>query len=270
MELVAAALVSRNGNFVFVELEDKVVALLVNGRVDEVHLRRSDEACYEHVAGIIIEVLRGVNLLDNAVLHNDDPGTERHSLGLVMGYIDEGGAQSLIDLGDLGTHLCTELCIQVGQRLVEKEYAGITNDGTTHGNTLSLTTGQSLRLSLEELLDTEDPGSLNNSSVDLVLGHLSELQTKRHVIINGHMRIQSIVLEYHCDISVLGSNVIYEGVADVQLALGNILEACNHSQGCGLTAAGRTYEDDKLFVSDFKVEILNGGYIAVINFVHVS
>ena len=52
-----------------------------------------------------------------AVLHNDDTITHGHSLGLVVGNVDEGGSQLLVQLDDLGTHAGTQLGIQVGQRL---------------------------------------------------------------------------------------------------------------------------------------------------------
>jgi hypothetical protein len=84
------------------------------------------------------------------------------------------------------------------------------------------------------------------------------------------MGIQSVVLEYHRDISVLGSYVVAELVADPQLALGDILKTRYHTQGSGLTATGRTYEDDEFLVSDLKVEIGNSGNAAVINLVNMS
>ena len=41
---------------------------------------------------------------------------------------------------------------------------------------------------------------------------------------------------------------------------------CNHSQSCGLTAAGRTDKNDKFLIFDFQVNVVNGYYVAVINF----
>ena len=52
-------------------------------------------------------------LLNNSVFHNNDSGTKCHSLGLVMCYVDDGSAQSLMQFRNLGTHLYTKLCIQV-------------------------------------------------------------------------------------------------------------------------------------------------------------
>ena len=69
------------------------------------------------------------------------------------------------------------------------------------------------------------------------------------------MRIQSVVLENHCNISVLRSNVVYKTCADEQLALGNFLKTRDHTKGGGLTASGRTYKNDKFLVLDVYVDV---------------
>jgi hypothetical protein len=84
------------------------------------------------------------------------------------------------------------------------------------------------------------------------------------------MRIQSVVLEYHRDISVLGSDVVAELVADVQLALGDILKTRDHTQGSGLTATRGTDQNDKFLIFDLEVKVGYGDYAAVIDFVNVS
>ena len=221
-------------------------------------------------AGQIIQMLRSIDLLDEAVLHNDDTGTHGHSLGLVVRYIDEGGAELLIQLVDLGSHVSAELSIQVGERLVKQEDLRITDDSTAQRDTLSLTAGESLRLSVKILLDAEDTCSLAYAALDLFLRHFAELKTERHVVVYGHMGIKSIVLENHRDISVLGSDVVTKLVADVELALGDVLKTCYHTQGGGLTAAGRTYENDKLLILDLEVKVCYGSNAAVIDFVDVS
>jgi len=70
--------------------------------------------------------------------------------------------------------------------------------------------------------------------------------------------IKCIVLEYHCDITVLGSYVIYKTVADVKLTTGDFLKTCDHTQSGRFTASGRSNENDELTVSNVKAELLNG------------
>ena len=69
------------------------------------------------------------------------------------------------------------------------------------------------------------------------------------------MRIQSVVLEYHCDISILRSDVVYKSVADVKLTFTDLFKTCDHSKCCRLTTTRRTYEDDKLLILDLNVEV---------------
>ena len=71
------------------------------------------------------------------------------------------------------------------------------------------------------------------------------------------MRIQRVVLEYHCDIAVLRLDIIDELAVDLQLAAGDVFKTCDHTQCRGLSAAGRSYEDDEFLVLNLKIEILN-------------
>ena len=73
-----------------------------------------------------------------------------------MGNVDEGGLQTLMQLGDLGTHRNTQLSVQVGQRLVEQEDLGLTDDGAAQSNTLTLTTGQRLGLTVQQVSNVQN------------------------------------------------------------------------------------------------------------------
>ncbi len=69
------------------------------------------------------------------------------------------------------------------------------------------------------------------------------------------MRIQSVVLEYHCDISVLRLYIVNNSVTDLQLTGGDVLQTSDHTKSGRLTAARRAYENDELLICDFKIEI---------------
>ena len=274
--LQLGSLGSIKGDGVASEGKGYIITLSLALCVDHVHLRRSDETCNELVAWCIVEILRCIYLLDDTILHNDDSGTQCHRLGLVMCYVDDGGLEGLVELCDLYTHLCSQLRIEVTERLIHEEYLRSTNDRTSHRYTLSLSTGKSLRLSVEEMLEIEDSCSLMHLLIDLCLRNLTKLQTECHVVIYRHMRIQSVVLEYHRDISVLRLNIIYSLAVDDQVTARDILETCNHSKGGRLTTARWSDEDDEFLILDIEVEILNSdeavriflGYIFKLNTCH--
>ena len=69
------------------------------------------------------------------------------------------------------------------------------------------------------------------------------------------MRIQSVVLEYHGDITVLRLDVVHQLAVDTELTVGDIFQTCDHTKSGGLTTSGWSYENDKLFICDLQIEI---------------
>ena len=245
-------------------------ALFLDRDIEEVHLRGADEARDKDVARLVVEVLRGVHLLDEAVLHDDDPVAHRHRLGLVVGDVDEGGAQALVQLGDLRAHRGAQLGVEVGERLVEQEDRRVADHRAPERDALPLSARKRLGLAVEQVLDVEHLGRLMHLAVDLLLGGLAQLKAERHILIDGHVRVERVVLEDHRDVAVLGGHVVDQLVADVELALADLLEPRDHAQGGGFAATGRADEDDELLVVDLEVEIAHGGHVAGIDLEDVA
>ena len=82
---------------------------------DEVHRRRAHEAGDEEVGRPVVDRLRLVELLQLALVHDRDARGERHRLDLVVGDVDRGLADPVVQLLDLGAHLDAELGVEVGQ-----------------------------------------------------------------------------------------------------------------------------------------------------------
>ena len=72
------------------------------------------------------------------------------------------------------------------------------------------------------------------------------------------MGVKSIVLENHGNVAVFRRNIIHQFAVNVQLTGTDLFQTGNHTQGRGLAAAGRTDQDDKLFVGNVQIEGLNG------------
>ena len=238
-------------------LDGKAVARAHQLGIEEVHLRHADKAGDEDVRGMVEDLLRGGDLLDDAVLHDHDTVTEGHGLGLVVGDVDEGALDLVAQLDELGTHLVTQLGVQVGQRLVHQEDLRITHDGAADGDALTLAARKRLGLTVEVLGDAQDLGSGANLAVDLVLGDLLELKRKRHVLVHRHIGVQSIALEHHGNVAVLGCHVVDALAVDEHVARSDVLQASNHAHRRGLTAARRANENDKLLVMHGEVKVLH-------------
>ena len=239
------------------QLDKELVAVAGEVRIEEVHLRRADEARDEEVAGVVKHFLRRADLLDVAVAHDDYTVAKGHGLGLVMGDVDEGGVDTLTQLDYLGAHLVPQLRVEVGKRLVHEEDGGVAHDGAADCDALALAAGERLRLAVEVLGDVEDLRRLAHLLVDNVLLLLAQLQREGHIFIHRHVRVERVVLEHHCDVAVLRGNVVHELAVDVKLALGDLFQPCHHAQRGGLAAAGRADQNDEFLVRDVKVELLH-------------
>ena len=159
--------------------------------------------------------------------------------------------------GNLGSHLDSQFGVQVGERFVHQEDLRVPDDGTAHGDTLSLTTGELARFSLEQLVEVQDAGGLTDGLVDFIFRCLSHFETERHVVINGHVRIQCVVLENHRDVTVFRFEVVDDLVTDLQGAAGDVFQTGDHTKCGRLTTAGRTDKDDEFLIGDLQVEVFD-------------
>ncbi len=236
---------------------DLVAFLYQLGVVKEIHLRGADKAGHKDVGGLFKNLLGGADLLDEAVLHNDDTVAQGHGFGLVVSHIDEGGADLLAKLNELRTHLVAELGVQIGEGLIHQHDLGVADNGPANGHPLALAAGQGLGLSVQILGDAQDLGGLPYLLVDLLLGELTKLQGEGHIFIDRHMGIKSVALEDHGNVPVLGGHVVDQCVVDVQFAPRDLLQAGDHAQGGGFSAARGADKNNELLVLDLQVELLD-------------
>ena len=142
---------------------------------EEVHGRRTDEACNKLILRIVVQVKRSTDLLDDAELHDDYDVCHGQSFNLVVGDVDHRSLEAVVQGGNLCAHLDTKFCVEVGERFVKEEYLGLADDCAAYCNTLSLSTGEGLGLSVKQFFDLEDLGCFTYTLIDLFLGELADL-----------------------------------------------------------------------------------------------
>ncbi len=141
-----------------------------------------------------------------------------------MGHVDKGGAQSLVQLGDLGAGLHAQLGVQVGKRLVHQKDCRVADDGSTHGHALPLATGKLLWLAVHQVTDAQDARRFLDTLCNLVLGGLAQLEAEGHVVVDRHVGVESVALEDHGDVTVFGSHVVDHAVANVDVPFGGLFQ----------------------------------------------
>src|SRR5579885_718667 len=226
---------------------------------EEIHLRRADEAGDEEVDGMMIELEGRARLLDAAAVQDDDLVGERHRLELVMGDIDHGGAQRLMQLGDLQPHLHAQRRIEVGERLVEQEGLRLAHDGAADRHALALAAGELARLAVEIVGEVQDLGGLLHLLTDDLSRHARHLQPEADVAAHAHMGIERVGLEDHGEPALGRRHVAHIGPVDLDPAAARILEPGDEPQQGGLAAARGADEDDEGAVLDLEVEGADDG-----------
>ena len=83
------------------------------------------------------------------------------------------------------------------------------------------------------------------------------------------MRVERVILEDHGDIAFSRLPVVHDAIGDGDRALGDRLETCHHAQQRGLSAAGRSDEDDELPVGDIETDAAHGTHAARIHLADV-
>ena len=140
-------------------------------------------------------------------------------LYLIVRDVDEGCAEALVQLADLGTGLHAQFRIEVRQRFIEEEDCRVADDGATDGYTLALAAGELFRLAIQQLADAEDVRRLFDFLVDLHLGRLAQAEAKGHVVVYAHVGIESVALEHHGDVAVFRRDIVDDAIADLDLAV---------------------------------------------------
>ena len=113
---------------------------------------------------------RRIQLRRPPLMQDQQAIAEGHRLHLVVRHIQAGDAQAALQAADLGTHLYTQLGVQIGQWLVEQEQLRLAHNGAAHCHALPLPTGQLPRLARQQLVEAEKGGGVLDAACDVGAG----------------------------------------------------------------------------------------------------
>ena len=109
----------------------------------------------EQVRRPVVELLWSADLLRPAFAQHRDPIGHRHRLDLVVRDVDRRDRQAHAQPRDVGTHLYTQLCVEIGQGLVHQEQLRLAHDRAPQGDALSLAAGERARAARELLPEAQ-------------------------------------------------------------------------------------------------------------------
>ena len=225
--------------------------------LEEVHARRADEAGDEEAVRIVVERERRADLLDPPGPQHDDLVGQGHGLDLVVGHVDHGRAQALVQLGDLQAHLDPQLGVEVRQGLVEEEDLGLAHDRPADRDPLALAARELLGLAAEQRLQVQDPGRGLDPLLDQRRVAAGHLEAEAHVLGHGHVRVEGVGLEDHGHAALRGVDVVDHLAADRDGPGRGLLEPGDHAQQGRLAAARGPDEDAELALVDLQRDVVD-------------
>src|SRR5215470_15359160 len=129
----------------------------------------------------------------------------------------------------------------------------MSDDGAPNRYPLALAARKLPRLPLQKVWDAKESRHLFHPLFDIGLGELPHLEPEGHIVVDGHVGVEGVVLEDYGDVAIFGREVVDKLVADVDFAGGDLFQAGHHPQRRGLAAARWSDEDDELLVVDLEV-----------------
>ena len=222
----------------------------------KVHRRRAEEFRHEQVCRVVINGQWLAHLLDPAVMHDNHDIGHGHRLDLVMGHIDRGGFQALMQGLDLGPHFHPQLGIKVRQRLVEQKDLRFACQGAAHGDPLALPPRQLRGQTVQHRAEFQDPRRDLDPLCHDLQRRLAHLQPEGEVLFDIHMRVKRIGLEHHGDTAILGVDIIDQTARDADLTAGDVLQPRGHPQQGGFAAARGSDQHGKGTFGDAEVHTM--------------
>ena len=222
-----------------------------------------DELGDEGVLRLFVQHRRGGELLDRPIVEDRDAVRHGEGLALVVGDVDDGDPDALVDMLELVLHVLAELAVERPQRLVHQHEARLVDERPGHRHPLLLPARELSGTALLEAGELHHLQRLADLARDLRLSDLTALQGKREILLDRHVREERIVLEHHPDVAPVRRSAFQRSARKLDVAVGHGLEPGEHEKGRGLARPGGTEQGEKLAVGDVQIQVPDDEGLAV-------
>ena len=149
---------------------------------DRQHVGVAEELRREQAERTEIELVRGADLLDSALIHEADAVRHDQGLLLVVRDVKNGDAELGMKLLDLELHLVAQLLVEGAERLVHQDDRGPVDEATGERHPLLLPARQLARKALGHAGQTHRFEREGHVALDLFLRHAPHAQRKGDVL----------------------------------------------------------------------------------------
>ncbi len=151
------------------------------------------------VRGRLVELARRRHLLDAPAVHHRDAVGHGERLFLVVRHVDRRDADLALQPLQLDLHVVAQLLVERAERLVEQEHGRPGDERARERDPLLLAAGKLARIALAVAGELHERERLGDAPPDLRPLHALHAEAERHVLRDGAVREQRVVLEHHAD-----------------------------------------------------------------------
>ncbi len=183
--------------------------------------------------------LGGSDLFEISVPHHRDPVRHAHGLVLVVGHVDKGNIDLVLNSPQFDLHGLPKLSVQGPQRLVQKQYLGAQHQGPRQGDALLLPAAELIWTTRSKALQVNQLESFLQQFLDLRLGDPSGLQAQPegNVALDGQVGKKGVILKYDIGVSLIGRVVVDDLAINENVAVVRVFQPSDQPQCGGFTAA---------------------------------
>ena len=226
--------------------------------VDQVVL--TDELGGEALGRTLVNVSRGTLLDQTAVGDDGDAVGNGHRLFLIVGDVDEGDADFLLDALELEAHVLAQIGVERSEWLVEQQDVALQHQRAGELDPLLLPARQLVRHPSVEVAEPDQLQHTVDRVADLLLGQPVELQPEGHVALDVHVGEQGVGLEHHRRRPLVGRQVADVAPMQHHLARGGFREPADQAQQRGLAAPRRAEQDEIGSAVDPEIHRIEGDH----------
>jgi hypothetical protein len=210
---------------------------------------------------LLVELGRGADLLDAAAGHHGQAVRHGEGLLLVVGDVDEGDPDRLLERLELDLEGLAELGVQRPEGLVQHQHRRVEDQRPGKGDPLLLAARQLGRPAPLQALELDQSKGLGDPAAGLGLAHVLEAQPKGDVVGHVQEREQGVALEDGVDLALVRRGAGHVDPVKQNAAVGGLLEPGDQPQGGRLAAARRTEEGEELAPGHVQVDPVDRGHV---------
>ena len=213
---------------------------------------------------LVVDFFRCAELLKAPAAHDRDAVGHVDGLFLIVGDVDEGDAQLLLQALELKLHLAAELQIQRAQRFIQQQQLRFGRERAGDGDALALAAGKLAGHAFGKIRHLHQLEHLAHALFDGGFIHPAHTQAVGHVLFDIHMRKERVALKDRVDGAALRRQRGDVPAVQQHRALVRRFQAGDNAQGRRLAAAGRAQQRDELAPGDVQRDIAQNVALAEI------